>query len=103
MSLYNEQRDRLLGKPSVNTEYCPFCGRRATNKHHVIPKGMGGTAHEKAIPTITVCGHGNTNGCHGRLHDHTLELNWDDETDWWKYRYPRAMNPEWKPLRKEEI
>lgn len=31
--LYNTKRDRLLGKPSIETELCPFCGRMATNRH----------------------------------------------------------------------
>ena len=100
MTLYNSQRDRLLGKPSIETEFCPFCGRLATNRHHILPKGMGGTKR-KDIPTVTVCGMGNASGCHGRLHDHTLELDWDEETGWWRYRYPRAMDAGWKPVPKE--
>ena len=80
--LYNAQRDRLLGKPSIETEACPFCGRVAMNRHHILPKGMGGT-RRRDIPTVTVCGMGNASGCHGRLHDHTLELDWDDEAGWW--------------------
>lgn len=99
--LYNAQRDRILGKPSIETELCPFCGRIATNRHHIIPKGMGGSKAEKLIPTVTVCGMGNASGCHGRLHDHTLELDWDDESDWWVYRYPKAIDSGWKPLRKD--
>lgn len=35
LMLYNSQRDRLLGKPSIETEVCPFCGRMATNRHHI--------------------------------------------------------------------
>ena len=101
MTLYNVQRDRLLGKPSIETEFCPFCGRLATNRHHILPKGMGGTKR-KDIPTVTVCGMGNASGCHGRLHDHTLELDWDETTGWWRYRYPRAMDAGWKPVPKTE-
>lgn len=29
VTLYNSQRDRLLGKPSIETRRCPFCGRPA--------------------------------------------------------------------------
>lgn len=109
MVIYNAQRDHLLGKPSIETEYCPFCGRSlyedgvfVGNRHHLIQKGMGGTKLEKLIPTITVCGMGNASGCHGKLHQHLLETDWDDDADWYIYRYPKSIDSGWKPLRKEE-
>lgn len=95
------RRERLLDKPSIETEMCPFCGRVATNRHHILPRGMGGTKDIRRIPTVTVCGMGNASGCHGRLHDHTLELDWDETTGWWRYRYPKAMDAVWKPVPKE--
>lgn len=96
---YNIQRDRLFGKPSIKSRYCPFCGRMATNEHHIIQKGMGGTKREKEIPTVTVCGWGNTSGCHGKIHEHLIEIDWDDETGWWRYRYTTGTDTEWKAVR----
>lgn len=90
---YNIQRDRLLGKPSIESVLCPFCGAVATNRHHIIPKGMGGTKQAKRIPTITVCGMGNASGCHAKLHSHELELDWQDG---WMYR---RNGGDWQPLK----
>lgn len=92
------RRERLLGKPSIETELCPFCGRLATNRHHIVPKGMGGTKSERDIPTVTVCGMGNAGGCHGRLHSRDIEMDWDDEARWWVYRRPHAMDASWRPV-----
>lgn len=99
VSLYNVQRDRLLGKPSIESRYCPFCGRIATNRHHILPKGMGGTKSARLIPTVTVCGMGNASGCHGRLHDGSLRLDWDEDAHWWRYCYPNALDSAWKPVK----
>lgn len=100
MSLYNVERDKLLGKPSIESMYCPFCGRLATNRHHILPKGMGGTKNARLIPTITVCGMGNASGCHGRLHAHEIEIRWSDELDWYEYRRPGkgCGQDEWRRL-----
>lgn len=101
MSLYNVQRDRLLGKPSIESRWCPFCGAVSTNRHHIVPKGMGGTSEAARIPTVAVCGMGNASGCHKRLHDRSLELDWDDSTGWWRYR-DNEDDCGWRPLRKEQ-
>ena len=90
---YNIQRERLMGKPSIESRCCPFCGKPATNRHHIMPKGMGGTKREKDIPTVTVCGMGNASGCHGKLHSHELELDWQGG---WVYR---RNGGDWQPLK----
>lgn len=105
----DSRRERIIGKPSIESECCPFCGRYlyidgrfAGNRHHVLLKGMGGTKYEKLIPTVTVCGMGNASGCHGKLHQHLLELDWDDEAGWWRYRYTTGTDTGWKAVRAHE-
>ena len=68
----------LLGKPSIYAPYCVVCGRPATNQHHVIIKGMGGMdkATERRVPTLTLCGMGNTSGCHGLAHQMRLHFRY---------------------------
>lgn len=74
----NELQRAMMDAPSIDTPYCPFCGRSAQNRHHIIPRSQGG--HDG--PTVTVCGIGNASGCHGKLHGHTLHLRF---TDRWEY------------------
>ena len=100
--LYNVKRDRLIGKPSIESLCCPFCGRIATNRHHIVPKGMGGTSEAARIPTVTVCGMGNASGCHGKLHQNLLELDWDEDAGWWRYRYTTGTDTGWKAVMAHE-
>ena len=72
----------LLGKPSLISRYCVVCGKPATNSHHVIIKGMGGSRHSKRIPTVSLCGSGNTSGCHGLAHSMRLHFRYRDG---WEY------------------
>lgn len=92
---YNEFREQLLGKPSViGTGRCAVCGRLATNRHHVVPKGMGGCSAEveDRIPKIELCGSGTT-GCHGDVHAKLLHLHWFDGLGGWcVYRSPHPMD-----------
>ena len=74
----NELQKRMFHAPSFYAEYCPFCGRKATNRHHIIPRSQGG--HDG--PTIDVCGMGNASGCHGKLHNHLLHLRYTND---WQY------------------
>ena len=62
----------LMDKPSIHSELCPFCGRMATNAHHIVYRSRGG----KDGPTVDVCGSG-TEGCHWLFHSHRLHLRWD--------------------------
>ena len=85
MTVFSAYRDNLLDRPSmVDGGRCVVCGRPATNRHHVIPKGMGGVpkALERRIPKLLLCGGGNASGCHGMAHAHTLHLNWSDAMGW---------------------
>lgn len=71
-----------MGAPSVEWDgRCSVCGRPASNRHHVVQKGIGGTAREAEIPTVLLCGMGNASGCHGLAHQRRLHLNFDG-TDW---------------------
>ena len=80
--MLNNLNAHLLDKPSLVSDYCCVCGKPATNRHHVIIKGMGGTAFKKRIPTVPLCGIGNTSGCHGLAHSGRLFF---DYKQWWLY------------------
>ena len=90
----------LMDKPSIEYPWCAFCGKPATNRHHIVFRSQGGTDG----PTVTVCGFGNASGCHGKLHNHLLHLRF---TDRWEYletdeptKYEKALSMEgWKPVR----
>lgn len=99
----DDLRDYLLDKPSIKGYRCAVCGQMATNRHHVVPKGMGGTRYENRIPVITLCGAGNTSGCHGLAHKLMLHFRWKHNQ--WEYIRTRPMKyiealgePGWKPL-----
>ena len=55
------------------------------NQHHVVWRSWGeyydnGVKQEK--PTITLCGNGNTSGCHGLAHSRRVHFRWNDG---WQY------------------
>ena len=77
--MIDELTSAMLDKPSVKQGRCCVCGAPATNNHHVIQKGMGGTKLEGRIPTLTLCGMGNTCGCHGLAHSGRLHFRWSGE------------------------
>ena len=90
--MINAFTSEMLDRPSIGGERCAICGAPATNSHHVIQKGMGGTAYESRIPTIKLCGSGVT-GCHGLAHEKRLHIYWDDQRGGWVYYMtPRPMN-----------
>lgn len=74
----NKLQERLYHAPSIDLPYCPFCGRPATNRHHIVPRSQGG--HDGA--TVTVCGMGNASGCHKKLHEHRLHMRYEGQ---WEY------------------
>lgn len=80
----NELQKPLYSAPSIETVRCPFCGRPATNRHHIVPRSQGG----RDGATVTVCGMGNASGCHGKFHHYRLHL--------------RRRNDEWEWLETEE-
>ena len=79
--MLNETNRHLLGKPSLMSDHCCVCGKPATNNHHVIQKGMGGTKR-KDIPTLPLCGMGNTSGCHGKAHSGQLHFDFKEGYGW---------------------
>lgn len=101
----NEHDRWLMDKPSIETRICAICGmRQSSNRHHVVPKSRGGADG----PTITVCGMGNCNGCHGLLHAHKAHLRYDcgwevlvtDEP----MKYDKALETEgWRPIYEQGI
>ena len=90
----------LMEAPSINAPYCVFCGRRATNNHHVVFRSQGG----KDGPTLSVCGLGNASGCHGLLHQRKLHVRYVNNE--WQYletkeptKYQTALSMEgWRSL-----
>lgn len=91
----------MMALPSVESEMCAFCGRPATNRHHVVPRSQGGSGG----PTVCVCGMGNASGCHGLLHAGRLHMRPDGD-GWWEWlltmeptKYDKALGlPGWQPL-----
>lgn len=83
--------DGLMGKPSIETEGCAFCKRYPVERHHIVPRSHGG----KNGPTVTVCGFGNTSGCHGKLHSHRLHLRWNEG---WEYLETKEPTKEMEAL-----
>lgn len=81
--MINRLNEHLLDAPSIEGDTCCVCGATATNHHHVIPKGMGGSKLEKRIPTVPLCGMGNTSGCHGLAH--SGRLFFDHRDGRWMY------------------
>lgn len=75
----NEYQRALMGKPSIETAGCAICGACMTERHHIVPRSQGGADG----PTVTLCGWGNTGGCHGLAHAHKLHLY--DFGDGWQY------------------
>lgn len=99
----NERQRRLMGRPSIESVLCVFCGRMATNRHHIVPRSAGGAKG----PTVCVCGMGNASGCHRLLEDHVLHMDFDEALECWVYlRTDGPMKDEkadmmdgWRPVR----
>ena len=71
----------LMKAPSMEFPYCPICGRTGhLEKHHIVKRSAGKMLREDGTevpkPTITLCGHGNADGCHGLAHANRLHFRW---------------------------
>lgn len=77
MNLYQRV---MMDMPSIKSEFCPFCGKPATENHHIVPRSQGGLKG----PTVSVCGWGNATGCHGMLHKHIIHLR-PGKNGWWEW------------------
>ena len=100
----------MVGAPSVHKPYCVVCGRTSPlNQHHPIRRGAGNLygrdGRQAPKPTLTLCGSGNTSGCHGLAHQNRLFFDWDGER--WLYlvveepvSHSAALSIKgWKPIR----
>lgn len=71
----------LMGAPDLVRPWCVACGcngrRMRIERHHAVPKGMGGTSDEGRIPLLSLCGLGNAGGCHGLAHSGMLHFRFD--------------------------
>ena len=117
-----EELRPLMDGCSVDTPYCAVCGRTwPLNRHHVVRRGAGRLYRggvEVPKPTITLCGSGNTSGCHGLAHQNRLHFRWakrrggfGESTAYgsghWEYilldeptKYYKALEMDgWRPLR----
>lgn len=114
----------LMDGPSIKTPYCAVCGRSdmPLNQHHIVRRGAGKLylhGVEVRKPTITLCGSGNTCGCHGLAHQNRLHFRWVPKpsgrwkpatfgSGWWEFlvtdeptSYPDALDMDgWRKLRK---
>lgn len=71
----------LMDAPTIRKDECAWCGSGwPLNQHHIVFRSRGelvrdGRRVEK--PTITLCGSGNTGGCHGKAHSGMLHFKYD--------------------------
>lgn len=88
----------LYDLPSLKLEWCAVCGRTwPLNQHHVIRRGDGNVFEDGKVlekPTITLCGSGNTSGCHGKAHDHILHFRNNEGS--WEYLDTGEPLADWK-------
>lgn len=70
----------LMAGTSLKLEHCAVCGKAyPLNQHHVVRRGAGKLyrdGREVPKPCITLCGSGNTSGCHGLAHANRLHFRW---------------------------
>ncbi len=70
----------LMDGATVKLPYCAVCGARGhLEQHHVVRRGAGKLfrgGREVPKPTVTLCGMGNTSGCHGLAHQNRLHFRW---------------------------
>lgn len=77
----------LMDAPSVETPWCAVCGRSGhVECHHMVKRSAGRLYRDGAEvpkPTITLCGHGNADGCHGKAHSGRLHFKFEDGRLWY--------------------
>lgn len=76
----NELMRPMMGRPSIIREECAVCGCPGPlNQHHIVKRSAGRLVvggREVRKPTVTLCGSGNTCGCHGEAHAGKLHFRW---------------------------
>ena len=107
MRIDAETRERI-----ANARCCVVCGRNyPLNRHHIVRRGAGELyegGRKLPKPVVTLCGQGNTSGCHGKAHHEMLHFRNDrglleyivlDQPP----RYQEALEIDgWAPLDTEE-
>lgn len=76
----------LMDGPSIRSDRCVVCGRRAPlEQHHVVYRSQGELYRDGrrlTKPTLTLCGLGNLQGfppyCHGLAHARRLHFRFED-------------------------
>lgn len=70
----------MMAGVSIRKNHCVVCGKTyPLNQHHVVRRSAGKMyLHGKEVPkpTLTLCGSGNTSGCHGKAHAMQLHFRW---------------------------
>lgn len=83
-----------MGRPHIDLLFCPFCGRGAQSRHHIVPRSLGGSSG----PVVHLCGFsGNLRDADGRLNHHGAveqHLLWF----WWHDGTDRDLSPQVPPL-----
>ncbi len=111
--LYTGTLDRqlwpLMRAEEVRQGFCCVCGRTAPlNQHHLVRRSAGKLfrdGEELPKPTVTLCGSGNTSGCHGLAHSYRLHFRMGIGglqyivTEPMKYSKALKMRG-WKPIRR---
>lgn len=97
----------LMDGCTVRLPFCAVCGRtRPLNQHHVVRRSAGQLVRGGIVvpkPTLTLCGSGNTGGCHGAAHDGRLHFRWvKAPTGDWRYFKTVADGGHWEYLRTDE-
>lgn len=76
----------LMRAPTVKKPYCVVCGFTGhLEQHHLVRRGDGnicGPSGTHNKPTVTLCGNGNTSGCHGLAHSHRLNFRYTDRLEY---------------------
>lgn len=94
---------------TVAQDTCCVCGRYGTEQHHVPPRSAGNLivdGKKLKKPTLAVCGHGNTSGCHGLAHAGKLHFRFRDDWEFLLLDEPTdrmsALDMDgWKPIRRD--
>lgn len=80
-----------MGGYEIRQNTCCVCGAHyPLNQHHVPPRSAGNIVQgSKKLPkpTLTLCGSGNTSGCHGKAEHRTLHFKFR-EGKWWYIETP---------------
>lgn len=70
----------LMFCDSIKLPYCAVCGSHGhLEQHHMVPRSAGNLYYQGRKldkPTITLCGMGNSSGCHGLTHAHKLHFRY---------------------------